>query len=79
MSTSNPVFLLVYLLIIFSIPISVILIVFTSKARKKRKFKKTYGCSQEYYEQLIRLKDLYDHGILTTEEYEAKKKKFLGL
>lgn len=78
----NVIGMALYMFIII-LPIIALLIVFliisTSKARKKRRFKEKYGCSQEYYEQLKKLKELYDFGILTAEEYEAKKKNFLGL
>lgn len=51
---------------------------FMTKARNRRKFKENYGCSPDCYEQLKKLKELYDCGIISTEEFEAKKKKFLG-
>ena len=77
---NSSIFMLIYIItIIFLIPGSVLLIVFTTRAFKKRNFRKKYGCSPQYYEQLKKLKELYDCGILTAEEYEAKKKKFLGL
>jgi len=83
MNGSSSLIILALYMFIIIIPIIalliVFLIIFTSKSRKKRRFKEKYGCSQEYYEQLKKLKELYDFGILTAEEYEAKKKKFLGL
>ncbi|MDD6478270.1 MAG: SHOCT domain-containing protein [Oscillospiraceae bacterium] len=76
---SSLIIMLMYLFILFAMPVIVLLVVFATRAHNKRSFKKKFGCSPEYYKELKKLKELHECGILSAEEYEAKKKQILGL
>lgn len=71
--------ILIYLLTILSIPGIVLLIVFTTKARNRNSFIERYGCTPEHFEQIKKYKEMLDAGIITQQEFEAKKTEILKL
>ena len=68
---------ILHLLVIFSIPAIPIIIVYSVKARNRRNFIERYGCTPEIFEQIKSYKELLDAGIISQQEFEAKKYEIL--
>ena len=68
-------------LILFTLifPFVVVGLVFLIKKVNERKFKKRYGYTPKDYKQIQNLKKLLDEGIITQQEFDAKKAKLLDL
>lgn len=60
-------------------PFVVVGLVFLIKKVNERKFKKRYGYTPKDYKQIQNLKKLLDEGIITQQEFDAKKAKLLDL
>ena len=63
----------------FVVIIVVVGLVFLIKKVNERKFKKRYGYTPKDYKQIQNLKKLLDEGIITQQEFDAKKAKLLDL
>lgn len=66
-----------YYLLMLSMPAIPIIIVFSVKARNRRNFIERYGCTPEIFEQIKSYKELLDDGIISQQEFEAKKYEIL--
>lgn len=75
----NPIFLILFYLIFFSIPAIIPIIIFSTKSRNRKNYIERNGYSPEDFEALKRLKELLDCGIITQEEFDKKKKQLLKL
>ena len=75
----NSIGILIYLLTILSIPGIVLLIVFATKACNRSNFIERYGCTPEDFEQIKKYNEMLDAGIITQQEFEAKKTEILKL
>ena len=75
----NPIFLILFYLIFFSIPAIIPIIIFSTKARNRKNYIERNGYSPEDFEEVKRFKELLDCGIITQEEFDEKKKQLLNL
>ena len=75
----NPIFLILFYLVFFSIPAIIPIIIFSTKSRNRKNYIERNGYSPEDFEEVKRLKELLDCGIITQEEFDEKKKQLLGL
>lgn len=72
-----PIAIIVF--VFFTLPFFIIYLIISTKARNRKNYIERNGYSPEDFEEVKRLKELLDCGVITQEEFDEKKKQLLKL